>query len=269
MRRRFAHCTLFLQFALNTQRRSLALIHCLNLVGNVMKRIVFIVTALFLASCGYVDYKSLKPGTFKGQVLVFWVGENNTGLGNGEFIYVPVPGKELTFARADESGVAPVISPQAFYTDGGSVPKPLQGIGGMSAWGYAPAYIIHDWLFVARKCVNDNQANPYQSEIVANMSFADSADIMGETIKTLIEERRVKHREFSPVAISWATAGPVSRRLWNETGQCKAQKLHPKHQAEVDEYLALEDDASLRRLSDRKARTGGLVLVGNISFPTN
>lgn len=229
-----------------------------------MRFLMSCLVLLALSACGYVNYKDLKAGSFSGAVHVYWVGENNTAFGDGNFVYVPVRGQELTFTRTRANGEVQVIRPEPFYTDGGSVPKPLQSIGGMSAWGYAPAYIIHDWLFVARKCVNDGkQPTAHEVEIVGDMSFQESADIMGETIKTLIESNRVKRRDLSPVAISWATAGPVSRNLWNEE---TCVRLHPTHLANIQHLIGDGRLAGIQARSKRNERTGGPQLVGTISF---
>jgi hypothetical protein len=38
------------------------------------------------------------------------------------------------------------------YTDGGSIPQPLRAIKVYSPWGYAPAFLVHDWLFAIKQC---------------------------------------------------------------------------------------------------------------------
>lgn len=63
-------------------------------------------------------------------------------------------------------------------TDGGSIPGILHGNMKYSPWGYGLGYIIHDWLFVAHKC----EYQPGDDVI-----FADSARVLGEAIKTLME----------------------------------------------------------------------------------
>lgn len=229
-----------------------------------MRFLMSCLALLALSSCGYVNYKDLKAGSFTGSVHVYWVGENNTGLGNGDFVYVPVRGQELTFTRTRANGETQEIQPEPFYTDGGSVPKPVQSIGGMSAWGYAPAYIIHDWLFVARKCVNEGKwPTAHEVEIVGDMSFQESADIMGETIKTLIETKRVRRRKVSPMAISWVTAGPVSRKLWNEE---KCVRVHKTHMDAIQHLIGDGSLAGMQERSRSNERTGGPRLVGTISF---
>ncbi|THH36688.1 DUF1353 domain-containing protein [Aliishimia ponticola] len=193
---------------------------------------VFIGLLLVLSACTHVGYDRVPRGTFSGTLLVVWTGPNaDSFLGDGDFIYVPLIGDELTFTRGERamaSGGSRIIQPEPFYTDGGSIPRSVQSLRGFNAWGYGPAYIIHDWLFVARKCLNDEAAGLPEAEVtpemrkIRDMSFAESARVMAETIKTLVRDHSVQGGDtLSGPVISGVTAGPVSHRLWNETGACK------------------------------------------------
>lgn len=193
-----------------------------------MVRITTLLATLFLTACAFVDYDNAAEGEFRGTLLVVWVGGSpDAKLGDGQFIYVPLGDQALAFYRGADAGASPgseVIRPEAFYTDGGSVPRSVQHIRGFNAWGYGPAYVIHDWLFVARECLNDNAGTDAMKQL-AQVTFAESARIMAETIKSLEDADDVS----GPV-ISSVTAGPVSRRLWTATGECEAQKLSEAHQ---------------------------------------
>ena len=192
-----------------------------------MFRALAVVISLFVSGCAFVDYDGAAKGEFRGTLLVVWVGGRpDASLGDGKFIYVPLGDQALTFFRGSGANASPgseVIRPEPFYTDGGSVPRSVQYIRGFNAWGYGPAYVIHDWLFVARKCMNDGGGTDEMKKL-AKVTFGESARIMAETIKSLEDADDVS----GPV-ISSVTAGPVSRRLWNETGQCEAQELTPEH----------------------------------------
>ncbi|MEM0935295.1 MAG: hypothetical protein AAGJ91_05240 [Pseudomonadota bacterium] len=189
------------------------------------------------AGCGSVAYDALEPGEFSGSVLVLWVGENDGGFGDGKFIYVPVPGDELTLQRRNPNATVSIIKPGAIYTDGGSIPRAAQVFKGFSPWGYAPAYMVHDWLFVAKKCVTDGAATPDEVPI-GRMDFIESAEILGEAIKGLIEAKRVKPNDVAPEMISAAVAGPISRSIWFQKGGCAKNRLSADHQAKVDDYIA-------------------------------
>jgi len=202
-----------------------------------MKRILT-VALLMLTGCGQVDFENAPKGTFEGAALVVWVGPNaNSQLGDGKFLYVPRDGDELVFRRdpsANPSQGNAEIRPAAFYTDGGSIPRAAQSLRGFNAWGYGPAYVIHDWLFAARKCLNDNDATDAMKPI-ANMDFQESADVLAEAIKTLAIQYKVAGGQtVSGPVISSVTAGPISYQLWTETGQCADNKVSQGHLDLVD-----------------------------------
>lgn len=112
-----------------------------------------------LAACGTVDFENTSDrGEFHGSLFVMWVGENETSEGDGRFVFVPSRFDLLRFVRdteANPNATVRIIQPEIMYTDGGSIPRVVQPFRGFSPWGYAPAYMVHDWLFVARRCITD------------------------------------------------------------------------------------------------------------------
>ena len=80
--------------------------------------------------------------------------------GSGRFVYVPSPGRPLTFHRRSHDATVRTIVPEMMYTDGGSIPRQAQLFRGFSPWGFAPAYMVHDWIFVARHCLTDGTPTP-------------------------------------------------------------------------------------------------------------
>ncbi|MGH1412908.1 MAG: hypothetical protein ACRBB0_05415 [Pelagimonas sp.] len=209
-----------------------------------MKHFLFC-AGLLLTACGHVDQNKVFPGTFEGQAVVVWVGSGATsGYGDGTFIYVPIPGAELRFIRDTKAQPSPgseVITPEAFYTDGGSVPRGVQGLPGFNAWAYGPAYVIHDWAFVARKCLNDEGRVPAdlitdEMRNIRNMTFAESAYLMAETIETLV----LNHEgdEVSQRVVPSFTAGAVTHALWKKKGVCEDQHLKPEHIEIVEQIQA-------------------------------
>jgi uncharacterized protein DUF1353 len=197
-----------------------------------------------LSACGSVNYEDAKVGKLKGSALVLWVGSGEeSALGNGKFLYVPLRDKALSFERGANVGASQTITPEAFYTDGGSIPRVVQTFPGFAAWGYGPAYIIHDWLFVARRCLNrdrQDQTDTASAEMkkLAEMTFNDSAVVLAESIKTLAADFDLPDQGAgSGAIISSFTAGPVSYRLWNEIGPCE-NRLEPAHQEFVDQLNA-------------------------------
>ena len=206
---------------------------------HALARLPSLLAALAVAGCAAVNYDDLPDdGEFSGSVLVLWVGENETGFGDGRFVFVPVPGDELTLTRANPHATLREIRPGAIYTDGGSVPRAAQAFRGFSPWGYAPAYMVHDWLFVARRCVRDGAATAEEAPVGA-MPFRESAEVLGEAIKALIAQQKVRPNDVAPAAITTTVAGPVSRARWEAEGECLAKdRLSEADQAKVDDYLA-------------------------------
>lgn len=197
-------------------------------------RVFLILSALVaLFACGSVDYENAPVGKFKGAVLVMWVSEDR-------FVFVPAPGAPLTFSRANPNATLSVISPELMYTDGGSIPRPARLFNGFSPWGYAPAYMVHDWIFVARHCLTDGVASEAEQG-VAQMEFQESAEIIAEAIRTLVAEQKVAPNDVAPEIVSGAVAGPVSYNRWTIKGACAQDRVSEKHKAEVAAALALRD----------------------------
>lgn len=193
------------------------------------KRILALSAALLLAGCVNVDYNSLLPGTFKGTLIVMWVGEGSSSSGDGKFVFVPDPRDPLTFTRAGD-GPGKVIRPGVMYTDGGSIPSIAQVFKGLHPWGYAPAYMIHDWLFTAHHCIKPGQHNS-QYDSVADVKFEDSTIILGEAIQGLVHAGTVDKNDVAGDAITWAVGTGTVRKLWKE-GACV--QVQPKYLAQIE-----------------------------------
>ncbi|WP_282053038.1 hypothetical protein [Phaeobacter inhibens] len=170
-----------------------------------------------LCSCATLDYDAAPAGEFSGSLFVMWVEEGGSS-GDGKFVYVPSPNDPLTFRRKGSSEFQE-IQPQMMYTDGGSIPRAAQMFKGFGPWGYAPAYMIHDWIFAARHCNLDGEPTAYEAEF-ASMKFETSAELIAESIKALIESGRVSANDIAAPTISYTVSGPISRRIWNSKGQC-------------------------------------------------
>lgn len=150
-----------------------------------------------------------------------WVAED-------KFVFAPDPRNPLTFMRKNNTQIKPGI----MYTDGGSIPKIVQPITGFSPWGYAPAYMIHDWIFTARHCIVDGLKDSRYDD-VAKIKFNESALILAEVIKTLVVAKQVPKNDFAMFAISNAVDSPVAKSLWDIAGECKKNIVDPKHAEQV------------------------------------
>ena len=110
---------------------------------------------LVLLGCGSINYSQVvETSKFDGRLFVMWVGEGSAYSGDGRFVFIPNPNDPLTFTRLDNMGtvIGQPIRPEIMYTDGGSIPRLATVFKGLSPWGYAPAYMVHDWLFIAHHC---------------------------------------------------------------------------------------------------------------------
>jgi hypothetical protein len=188
-----------------------------------------------LGGCVSVDYASLAPGEFRGSVFVMWVGEGNA-VGDGNFLFVPDPKDPLRFRRRLASGLGPAIVPLMMYTDGGSIPKLAQVFNGLSPWGYAPGYMIHDWLFTAHHCLVDGDPDPRYAP-VRDVAFADSARILGEAIQSLVHQGQVRADDVAATAITLAVGSPIAESQWNAHGVCATERVKPEHIARAEQAV--------------------------------
>lgn len=135
-----------------------------------------------------------KLGKFSGGPLIVEVS------GGRDYVYRPHPTTPFTFTRS----TGEVITPRAVVTDGGSIPRPAWLVPGLDPWFYFPAYLIHDWEFVAHHCHADFRK-----------SHAAVNDTLCEAVYTLMVTGRVP-RDFRNV--EWIRRGVGSRvgkRVWD------------------------------------------------------
>ncbi|MEM9318806.1 MAG: DUF1353 domain-containing protein [Pseudomonadota bacterium] len=228
-----------------------------------MRNAVLLLSIWLLAGCAArVNFNETAPGEFSGRLHVVWVGSGEDPgedlSGDGRFIYIPEPSRELTFRRPD--GV--VIQPEPFYTDGGSVPRIATVVPGLSPWGYGPAYIIHDWIFIAKNCLTDNDETELE-RAVEGMDFDDSVEIMAEAIQALMQQDLVSAaRADAAQIITDAVSTNISRRLWEQPGRCEEHRRVLDDPVLSSAYRAVP---GLARLSSDPGAVPG-VLVSTIDF---
>lgn len=191
-------------------------------------RFITSVSALAAAGCSSIDYQKLTTGEISGSLFVMWVGEGNSS-GDGNFLFVPDPHDPLIFHRADPTAPGSKIKPGLMYTDGGSIPKIAQVFKGLSPWGYAPAYMIHDWIFIAHHCIVDGSTEK-RFDQVRGIKFDDSAAILGEAIKALIATRQVAPNDVAPSAITAAVGSAIAKNLWD----CKSLQVSARDIASAE-----------------------------------
>ena len=181
--------------------------------------IVALLSTLLLGACA-ISYGAVGLGRLGGRVVVMWVGADN-------FLYIPAPKAGTFFFETARSGN--VIAPGIMYTDGGSIPRIARGLQGFSPWGFGPAYVVHDWIFYAHHCVVDGEYLGRFSEYEKRITFDESALILAEVIKTLVDYGQVSENAFATDIISNAVDGAVARALWDAKGACERGRVTPWH----------------------------------------
>lgn len=166
--------------------------------------------ALPLAGCGtWISREDIKDGVMMGHVVVEWFRQD-------KFIYRKQPTNPFSFKP---SFMKQAIVPGDMFTDGGSVPRILWNIPGLSPWALGPAYIIHDWIFEVHRC-----RRPAPPEVAA-ITFEQSARILAEVGKALIDHGLIDDDRLD--AIIWAVSTRFARDLWDAPGDAKSCLLPP------------------------------------------
>lgn len=236
------------------------------MIARPVRALVF---CLVLAACGHVDFDATPAGRFDGTLFVMWVGEGDD-TGSGRFLFVPNPRDPLRLVRNRPGAAVQVIEPGMMYTDGGSIPRAGQLFEGLSPWGYAPAYMVHDWLFVARHCLSDGTPTDAHRKLDA-VTFQDSAEIIAEAIKGLIASGKVQGNDIAPRVISGAVAGPVSLQRWTVRGECSRDRVSEADRAAAMAAIPGASAGALAGLARRRddGRTVPVVpaqLISTIGF---
>jgi hypothetical protein len=132
----------------------------------------------------------------KGVLLIQWNDDKR-------FIYVVDSSNPLRLQLKDGR----VIQPGRMYTDGGSIPRVFWSVKGFSPWGYAPAYVLHDWLFHQHRCGRDIAPDQY--------SFEEANQILDDAINILFRENKVQPNDRTRALIKWAVDN-FAQSAWNE-----------------------------------------------------
>jgi hypothetical protein len=209
-----------------------------------MHRLTLGILLPFLLGSCVSPFVDAKLGRMSASVHIVWVGADN-------FVFVPAwIGTTFTFETARTGRL---IAPGLMYTDGGSIPRVAQIFPAFSPWAYGPAYIIHDWIFYGRHCyvdrelpqmrlyndaarfddVNGDETKPSSHPRHDAITFDESALILAEVIKTMVDWKQVQSRNVAADLISSAVDSPVALASWNASGRCDAQRVIPYHIAIV------------------------------------
>jgi hypothetical protein len=134
------------------------------------------------------------------------------------------------------------IFPKSMYTDGGSIPRIFWGISGYSPWEYGPAFLIHDWLFMAHH-LGDPDYQKYDS-------VDKAADVMAECLKTLMEEEpRVVKKDIGRIyRMDLAVRSIFAKRVWKN-------REHPRQPPDIEAEQRQQSRAKLERRAHASKRT--------------
>ena len=169
-------------------------------------KILFVSTCLMvlLAGCSEQHYSSVKTGKIKGSLIVEWITYD-------EFRYLPHPDKPLVFTRFNNES----IQPDVMITDGGSIPRVFRFMKNYSPWGYGPAFIVHDWLFMMNHCKLPGHEK-YTLEV--------SGQIMSEVIKTMMEDPKFGGKDSLALYSMHQAVTSDTAKKYFENGKCNREK---------------------------------------------
>lgn len=159
-----------------------------------------IALALGLTGCSDLTWQQTSTGQLKGKLVIEWINQD-------EFLFIPDPAQPLVFTRASGE----VIKPEAMYTDGGSIPVALRAVKSYSPWGYAPAFIVHDWLFSIKQCKLTGHDK---------LTLDDAANVLAEVLKTVMENPKYGGpNKLVHYSMYEAVRSSVAKDYW-ENGKC-------------------------------------------------
>lgn len=225
-----------------------------------------------LAACSAITYQNQQQykAKLRGEVAVFWLAEGDQDAGDGKFIYVPIRSDPLVLTWIDGKGQWRETRPGIMFTDGGSIPKFAQGFKGYSPWGYAPAYMVHDWVFEARQCVRNGNASEDQKQAVAGMNFDDTVRVMAQAIGVLVDRKLVSDKGTAPSGVTAAVGTPIARHLWEVDKTCNNSvqfaEIARKYDALANGPRGLRDSQAMIRILTQPSDGRQPQLIGRMSF---
>lgn len=175
-----------------------------------------ILPLLFNACSGKRFYAQVDgAGKIVGQPCVEWKKPD-------KFVYVRSKNPQFAFKRPNGD----TIRPGNIETDGGSIPRVLWSQKDFSPWTYAPAYLVHDWLYEAHR-----RKVPAGTDAAGNQVFytKEQADwIMAEVIKSQMEQPQFETKK-SPGQlrrIYWAVS-KFGKTAWNGEAHLVEDEIIP------------------------------------------
>ncbi len=165
-----------------------------------------LISLLGLCSCASERfYENVDgSGVITGRPCVEWRQPD-------QFVYVRSKNPDFSFRRSNGE----LIRPGNIETDGGSIPRVLWGQKDFSPWTYAPAYLMHDWLYEAHRRKVPGGIDASGQALFYTKQQADW--IMAEIIKSQMEspaEFSTKKSAGHLRKIYWAVS-QFGKTAWN------------------------------------------------------
>jgi len=162
-----------------------------------MKFCVVSAICLVVSGCASAHYNNVIPGELNGKVRVEWMEPDR-------FLFTPNEDEPLTFVRHNGTEIRPGL----MYTDGGSIPRPLWVLKNYSPWGFGPAFIVHDWLFVMQDC---------QLPGADQWTIEEVAMVMSEVMKSMMESPKFDYGNKSTVYLMYrAVQSKPAQIAWSD-----------------------------------------------------
>jgi len=169
----------------------------------------------FESAATAANYDSFQIGKLEGKLIVQWIEPDL-------FIFLPDEAKPLSFTRSNGDK----ITPGRMLTDGGTIPRALWILRSYSPWGYAPAFIVHDWLFNMKHC---------QIPGFEKYTYQDAADVLAEVMKTMMETKKVELDKPTVFSMHTAVSSFIAQGLW-DNGKCTPPPAGLRPKKPIMEY---------------------------------
>ena len=95
-------------------------------------------------------------------------------------------------------------------------PQAFERIQKLLTMGYAPAFVIHDWIFHMKNC----QLGGHQ-----NYDLKIAGTVMAEAIKTMMETGKTEKDALTVDLMFRAVTSPIAQNYW-ENGRCTNAPRH-------------------------------------------
>lgn len=141
---------------------------------------------------GTLCVSQFNVGTFEGKPQLMWLGPRS-------YFYTPSLPIPFAFIRSNGQRIVPL----EMLTDAGTIPRFAWSLPDLDPWHFLPAYVLHDWCFVAHHRGMDV------------LDFAETAMVLAEAVKTLIDTGTASGNWLTVEVLYRAVCSSRARALWD------------------------------------------------------